>query len=171
MIHEFFDIVSDINLCDRSIEYYNKNDNPSKNSTSSFDGRTIYIEDIKDTFLKNELKCILYKITQKLYKINSEYIFPEFADIVKWDSNQDMAVHVDDCTEDLIQRHYTAVCYLNDDYSGGETFLPEHNYMCKPKKGKVIVFPSYYLHGVNMIENGPRYTFAMWFTRFEHFSI
>ena len=170
MIHEFHDIVDDKNLCDKAIDFFvNCNREQFFERTSKFKGKTVPTLRIGDSRLRTELKVISYKISQKLHCIDGEFIFPEYSNIVIWSPGQDMSVHTDNKLDIIKQRHYTAVCYLNDDYSGGETFLPDHDYVCKPEKGKVIVFPSDYPHGVKTIERGMRYTLAMWFTRDKNF--
>jgi predicted 2-oxoglutarate/Fe(II)-dependent dioxygenase YbiX len=162
MIHEFPDLL-DKKLCDNIIEYF-EHSQKSENE-DFFSGRTLYVSEIEDIMLRRKLKSFIYKVTQQAYIQYQEFIFPTFCDIVKWYPGMNMEVHVDDGYPDLSMRHYTSICYLNDDYGGGETFLPNHNYSCIPKKGKVVIFPSYYPHGVNLIKNNLRYTLAMWFTR------
>ncbi len=63
----------------------------------------------------------------------------------------------------------TAVCYLNEDYDGGEVmfrFLDENDpsiikedYTYKPQKGDIVVFPSGppHYHGVKAITSGEKY--------------
>ena len=170
MIHEFHDIVDDKNLCDKAIDFFvNCNREQFIERTSKFKGKTVPTLHIRDYRLREELKVISYKISQKLHCIEGKFIFPEYSNLVVWSPGENMSVHTDNKIEILKQRHYTAVCYLNDDYSGGETFLPDHNHICKPEKGKVIVFPSDYPHGVKTIKDGTRYTLAMWFTRDKNF--
>lgn len=55
---------------------------------------------------------------------------------------------------------YVAILYLNDDYTGGEIFFPEHNITIKPKAGSLMVFPGGVenMHGVKKILSGCRYT-------------
>jgi prolyl 4-hydroxylase len=165
MIHEFPDLIEK-NLCNNIIEYFEYS---QKRTTSQnidfFSGRTLCISEIGDVPLRKKIKSVIYKVTQQAYIQYQEFIFPEFCDIVKWYPEMNMKIHVDNGHPDVIMRHYTSICYLNDDYDGGETFLPKHNYSCIPKKGKVVIFPSYYPHGVNLIKNNPRYTLAMWFTK------
>ena len=55
---------------------------------------------------------------------------------------------------------FVTVCYLNDNFEGGETVL-DYNDM-KPKRGKLIAFPSKeILHGVKPVR-GDRYTHIAW---------
>ena len=51
---------------------------------------------------------------------------------------------------------------LNDDFSGGEFILNEE--MVPLKKNSLLIFPSsfLYLHGVNSIIKGVRYSFVTW---------
>lgn len=170
MINEFSDIVDDKSLCDRTIDFFeNCNREQLTEKNSKFRGKTVPSLLIGDNHLRTELKVISYKISQKLHCIYKEFIFPEYSNIVIWNTEDDMSVHTDNHLDIIKQRHYTAVCYLNDDYSGGETFLPDQNHICKPEKGKVIVFPSDYPHGVKTVKDGTRYTLAMWFTRDKNF--
>ena len=82
-----------------------------------------------------------------------------------------MNIHTDNQNNFDRHRDYTSILYLNDDYSGGETFLPDHNVICSAEKGKLLVFPSSYPHGVNRIKNKCRYTLMTWFTEDENFSL
>ena len=55
---------------------------------------------------------------------------------------------------------WTSVCYLNDDFGGGETIVSDTAFY--PKKGKLVVFNSKKLmHGVGRV-NGNRYTVIAW---------
>lgn len=53
---------------------------------------------------------------------------------------------------------YGAVCYINDEYEGGELFFPNHSTVVKPSVNELIFFPatSYYIHGVNEVVSGNR---------------
>lgn len=56
------------------------------------------------------------------------------------------------------------VFYLNDDYEGGRLHFPRQEIAFKPKKRAVYFFPGdlNYIHGVDIISNGTRYT-SPWF--------
>lgn len=57
--------------------------------------------------------------------------------------------------------------YLNDNYSGGEVFFPDHGISIKPEPGDLVCFPDTpdFVHGVQPIVSGIRYTTPRWFTR------
>jgi len=62
---------------------------------------------------------------------------------------------------------FSSVFYINDDYEGGELFFPEYDIKIKAKSGSFITWPSNakYLHGINKVINGYRYTVpSMWYS-------
>lgn len=61
-------------------------------------------------------------------------------------------------------RKLTVLAFLNDDYKGGKFFLQTgHEKIYPPqKKGTVLVFPSFLLHGVEDVEEGERYSVVTW---------
>ena len=52
--------------------------------------------------------------------------------------------------------------YLNDEYTGGETLMEGD--VITPEKGKLVIFDSDNLHGVNEVKDVERFTMPMWFT-------
>lgn len=56
------------------------------------------------------------------------------------------------------------IFYLNDDYEGGELHFPKQEISFKPKARAAYFFPGdmNYIHGVNMVKSGCRYT-SPWF--------
>jgi PKHD-type hydroxylase len=61
-------------------------------------------------------------------------------------------------------RKLTVLAFLNDDFKGGKFFLQTgHEKIYPPqKKGTVLVFPSFILHGVEDVEEGERYSVVTW---------
>ena len=59
-------------------------------------------------------------------------------------------------------RYFSVVCYLNDDFLGGETSFPGLGYTAKPVTGKAIVFPSHYLHGSVPVIRGEKFVIVSW---------
>jgi prolyl 4-hydroxylase len=63
---------------------------------------------------------------------------------------------------DLDHRCITVICYLNDEFDGGNTFFPRLNHRAKPETGKVLLFPSNYLHRAEPVLKGEKYVFISW---------
>lgn len=80
--------------------------------------------------------------------------------IVRWEPGSYQMTHRDDV--DGMDRVCGAVIYLNDDYSGGETFYPFFEKSFSPKTGKVFAHSSNsdHLHGVTQIGGCTRYTIS-----------
>jgi hypothetical protein len=59
-----------------------------------------------------------------------------------------------------------SITYLNNNYSGGEIYFPQHNLELKPNAGTAVAFPGdeFYMHGVNEITEGVRYTLPVFWT-------
>jgi len=61
-------------------------------------------------------------------------------------------------------RKLTVLAFLNDDFKGGKFFLQTGHKKTYPpqKKGTVLVFPSFLLHGVEDVEEGERFSVVTW---------
>ena len=61
-------------------------------------------------------------------------------------------------------RDLSFVLFLNDEFEGGEFVLPDLHIQIKPKPGLFVAFPSdqNYLHGVNPVRSGERYSIVTW---------
>lgn len=59
-------------------------------------------------------------------------------------------------------RAFSVLLYLNDDFEGGGTEFPELGFGCKPKKGRLLVFPSDVTHGGNPVTSGSKYIIVLW---------
>ena len=60
--------------------------------------------------------------------------------------------------------HFVSLLYLNDDFSGGELYFPQHeNFTIKPRPGLLAVFSGdeNHLHGVTPVNDGTRYAFSV----------
>jgi prolyl 4-hydroxylase len=69
-----------------------------------------------------------------------------------------------DTGEDLLDRYFTVLCYLNDDFEGGETDFPGLGYRVAPRCGKAVVFPATYLHRAERVVSGEKYIMVSWLT-------
>lgn len=95
-----------------------------------------------------------HSLDKSKYRIEDDII-----NIKKWNVGQSMGPHFDG-QDGSYSLAFTMVSYLNDDYEGGEIYFPNHNISIKPKAGSVVIFPSRseFIHQVNTIESGTRYT-------------
>ena len=97
-------------------------------------------------------KCT-YRIKKK-FKIRKNYDH-----IVFWPPFSFKGLHKDGRVAK--DNHWTSVCYLNDNFEGGETIIEDKK--IKPQKGTLVVFPSKkLLHGVSVVKKTPRYTYISW---------
>ena len=76
--------------------------------------------------------------------------------------------HVDKfygCAGEHGDRVFTAIVYLNDDYSGGRLKFPYNNISLKPEAGSILVFPSTWehCHLVEPVYRGVRHSMVSWY--------
>jgi prolyl 4-hydroxylase len=126
-----------------------------------------------------DMGILLYNIREKVgQEIKRLYglpeVYPDLFQIIRWFPGMEQAPHADDMTDspdhnvDWFQhREFGAIVYLNDNYSGGHTYYPNHNFDIKPEAGKLAIHPGdpEHLHGVTKIEDGTRYTLASFWTQ------
>ncbi|MEQ1579535.1 MAG: 2OG-Fe(II) oxygenase [Steroidobacteraceae bacterium] len=69
-----------------------------------------------------------------------------------------------DLWEKSLDRDLSVVCFLNDDFAGGELVFPGLDLTIKPQAGTLVCFPAdhNYIHGVNPVTAGHRYTLVTW---------
>lgn len=159
-------------ICDSIVEWFKNQKKLGTNAGSGlFDNRTIPYSSIEDTDIKRIINNYRFDITSLAREKFENKIYPDYTDLVYWPLGLSMDVHADavllDGTPALYPYRYCAgVCYLNDEYEGGETFFPNFNIEIKPKKGKVVLFPSNleHQHGVREVK-GDRYTMPIWFSK------
>jgi predicted 2-oxoglutarate/Fe(II)-dependent dioxygenase YbiX len=61
-------------------------------------------------------------------------------------------------------RKLSVLAFLNDDFIGGKFYFQNSHkkYYPPQEKGTVLVFPSFFMHGVEDIEEGTRYSAICW---------
>jgi len=154
----------------------NTNNNSNKMPWETSD--TINPATIKDANIKNIIIKNVKILTEIVSKDFNEQVYPHFTDIVLWRKGKKMAMHTDDASnhtdkklgEPFAPRHYSAVVYINDNYTGGQTFISlneNETYYSNPKAGSVLIFTSDEKcpHGVTEVTDGNRVTLPTWFTR------
>lgn len=175
-IFRFDNVLSDT-ICDRLVEFLKQIKGIDTNidlekapwqNDDSYDWRVI-----PSDYLFAKIESYRELVTELVNKCYNDSVYPHFTDMVVWRKGRSMNRHRDDGWTDaevyMRQRAYTTVTYLNDDYTGGETFIAsEHgDYISIPRKGTVVILKSTpdNAHGVNVVTSGIRYTLPIWFTR------
>jgi hypothetical protein len=103
------------------------------------------------------------------YGLDKE-VYADLTQIIRWFPGMEQPPHADDMTNTehrgFEHRVFGAIIYLNDNYSGGHTYYPEHNFEVIPKAGNLAIHPGdpEHLHGVTKIEDSTRYTIASFWT-------
>jgi len=173
MIHELKNYLS-YDFCNLLIRYHIDNDHYDiYDGNEDFHDRIINPSLIRNEFLKSQIEILRWKIVQKAARLfDEEYLFLEWWSLVYWGVGMNMGPHSDCEYENgdphpSPHKHYSCICYLNENYSGGETYFPKKNISIVPEKAKCVFFPGNleYTHGVKEITKGERYTLAFWFTK------
>lgn len=81
--------------------------------------------------------------------------------VVRYEPGNYYAAHTD-TGMNLLDRYFTVLCYLNDDFEGGQTSFPTLLYSAAPRRGKAVVFPSTYVHRADPVTRGEKYVIVSW---------
>lgn len=82
--------------------------------------------------------------------------------MLRYRGGQEYKAHSDD--SGLLNRLMSAICYLNNDYYGGEIEFPNFKIKIKPEPGMLILFPSNYAytHIAHPVTEGTKYGLVTW---------
>jgi hypothetical protein len=91
-----------------------------------------------------------------------EGFFHENYQLLKYRGGEEYKAHYDGGTS--IGRSVSALCYLNDDYEGGEIEFVNFGVKIKPESGMMILFPSNYayMHIAHPVISGIKYALVTW---------
>jgi len=67
-----------------------------------------------------------------------------------------------DAMTDMRYRYFTVVCYLNDNFEGGDTWFPSLNHSVVPETGKAVIFPSSFYHCAQPVIRGEKFVIVSW---------
>ena len=106
----------------------------------------------------------------------TEPLYPETVILTAIGAGGHHSRHADNCRQneqgDWVGNHtphrdVSAVCYLNDEFDGGEIFFERAQLTVKPRRGLLLAFPSDadHVHEVFPVRSGVRYTMPIWFTK------
>ena len=93
---------------------------------------------------------------------NIDHLYHENYNVLRYRSGQEYKPHCDGGTDS--GRAISAICYLNDDYEGGEIEFPNFGVKIKPEPGMLILFPSNYpyKHIAHPVIEGTKYAIVTW---------
>jgi hypothetical protein len=133
------------------------------NTRPWFENNNIFYTKINDPYIKNLIRNYIIKLSIEISSYYKETIYPHYTDLVLWHKGKSMEAHVDDALEILKPRYVSSIIYLNDNFTGGKTFVGKKEFT--PKQGSSLIFRSNLKHGVTEIKDGVRGTIASWFTK------
>lgn len=115
------------------------------------------IRRVFDEKMESIIKPLVNRVWRAQLKQHAETHFVRYASGNYYTPHSDTGVHRQD-------RYFTVVCYLNEDFEGGQTSFPKLNYMVAPRTGKAVIFPSTYLHCAEPVTSGEKYILVSWLT-------
>jgi len=82
--------------------------------------------------------------------------------MLKYCNGQEYQAHYD--TNTSVGRAISAICYLNNNYVGGEIEFKNFNVSIKPEPGMLLLFPSNYAyrHHAHPVVQGTKYALVTW---------
>lgn len=127
--------------------------------------------------ISRELGTFLFDLRDKVasaikesYRLSNE-VYSDVQQIVRWFPGMEMSPHSDNMENTPFHEHHAhrsfgSVIYLNDSYSGGNTYYPQHDVSIAPKTGMLAIHPSdtNHMHGVSMVKEATRYTIVSFWT-------
>lgn len=123
----------------------------------------------------------IFKLMQKIRQrtiahIKADYeitdrVFADTLQLVRWRPGDNQAAHAD-CEEpdgrpnSTPWRAFASIIYLNDEYEGGGIYFPERGLKPEIEPRMLAYFPStnQYLHGVEAVTSGRRFTMSCFYT-------
>lgn len=117
-------------------------------------------EEVKDIYIRYAKKFIE---ESKTFFKNSEGIGLFAQWLTMYGIGNELPRHRDN-HEGAEEINFSAVIYLNDDFTGGELLLEDFEYLHKPKALSIIIFHPTYWHEIKPILSGKRYAMPIWGT-------
>ena len=154
--------VLDDHLLNSILDFYDKSKNKELHNTNAKNRLHVHPDSKLEILIDNKLSRSLFPEIKKIYDFDVEY--REIYKICSYDSNTNgrFAEHRDTPFPNQ-HRKYALSLILNNNYEGGELYLPEYNEYIKPKANSAIVFPGICSHQVMPITNGSRKTIISFF--------
>lgn len=113
--------------------------------------------------IHNQMYLLLLSSTipyARKHQISTMYHEPY--NMLRYEGGQEYKAHADG--ETSTGRSISAICYLNNDYEGGEVEFVNFGIKIKPEPGMLILFPSNYAysHIAHPVTEGVKYAMVTW---------
>ena len=116
---------------------------------------------------------VMVNLVGEIRKTSDQIVYPEMVGINEWPIGGVQEPHLDTYSnqqfeagthEDHPAREWTCILYLNYNFRGGRTYIPDGE-IFEPETGAGLLFQGIYIpHGVQKVRRHPRHTISMWFT-------
>jgi len=113
--------------------------------------------------IHNQMYVLLLAATIPYAKKHGiDEMYHENYQMLRYRTGQEYKAHADGPTG--LGRAISAICYLNDDYDGGEIEFINFGVKIKPEPGTLILFPSNYAysHIAHPVTMGTKYAIVTW---------
>ena len=135
--------------------YDNNTDRQELHNTASKNRIHVHPNRELEIKIDNKLSRALFPEIRKIFYFDVKY--RELYKICSYDAETSGRFHAHRDTPYPHQhRKFALSLLLNDDYEGGELFLPEYNAKIKPKANSAVVFPGISSHQVLEVTKGKR---------------
>jgi len=130
--------------------------NPETRSASAF---TPNCDSEITTDFDERLNRIVKPLIKQVWRVDLER--HQGTHLVRYVPGDYYAPHTDTGLN-LLHRYFTVLCYLNEDFEGGQTSFPRLGYSLAPRTGKVAIFPATAVHCAEPITRGEKYILVSW---------
>lgn len=130
------------------------------------------IDDSRVVSLMRSKRAVAKELIRAAYGVKDE-LYSDLLQIVRWTPGCELRPHADSEEPDgrphpFPHREFASIIYLNEDFLGGQIYFPRQD-DARPimTPGTLVFFPGSlpFLHGVEEIAAGTRYTIASFYTR------
>jgi hypothetical protein len=157
----------------RQIIHFHKTHHNLRTLGNGSDYKGIRFLHIQTPWVRQLIGRVSLNLICEIYKTQDKIVYPEMISINEWPIGGYQDPHLDtyssesqrlQVASDERQREWTCILYLNDNFQGGQTYVP--NGECyEPIEGAGLLFQGIYIeHGVHRVRRHPRHTISFWFS-------
>jgi len=128
---------------------------------------------IHNQYFRDMIFRVIYHLVGEIRLLSGQVVWPEMISLNEWPIGGVQEPHLDTYSNqeqsagtetNYPARQWTTILYLNDNYRGGRTYVPDDQ-VYEPVTGAGLLFQGIYIwHGVEKVRRHPRYTISLWFS-------